>query len=130
MRAQRILQLDAAVAVGSGLAMLITRNVLYTLFGLGTPLLLDVIAIGLLGYGVALIQASRKPSAPRSTLMTFVAADITWVLASIGVLLVAWSSIAPLGRVLIIGAALVVEVMATLKFRTAGGFAGRLPEVA
>ena len=47
MTPQRILTLNAFATAACAAGMLATRGALYPHFGLGTPLLLDVIAVGL-----------------------------------------------------------------------------------
>jgi hypothetical protein len=49
------------------------------------------------------------------------------VAASGLVLLLFWSELAPVARVLVIAAAVVVEVFATLQFRAAGRVASAVP---
>jgi hypothetical protein len=66
MTSHRILQLNAISTAACAVAMLITRGALYTLFGLGSPLVLDVIAIGLLRYAAALgLRHIASPSPVR-----------------------------------------------------------------
>ena len=48
MTPQRILKLNAFATAACAAGMLATRGALHPHFGLGTPLLLDVIAVGLL----------------------------------------------------------------------------------
>jgi hypothetical protein len=62
--------------------------------------------------------------------MTFTIADGVWVMASALLLVLFWAQLAPLGRILVIAAALVVEVFATLQFRAAGRLTGASPQVA
>jgi hypothetical protein len=116
MTSNRILQLNAISTASCAVGMLVTRGTLYTFFGLNAPLLLDVLASGLLAYAVALgLAASRQP-VTRQALMAFTAADGLWVAASALVLLVFWGQLAPLARILIVAVAAVVEMFATLQF--------------
>jgi hypothetical protein len=110
--------------------MLATRGTLYSFFGLDTPILLDVLAVGLLAYAGALAFAAERQPVGRAALMAFTIADVMWVVASAVVLVAFWGQLAPLARGLVIAAALVVEVFATLQFRAAGGFAGRAAQAA
>jgi CHASE2 domain-containing sensor protein len=110
--------------------MLATRGTLYSLFGLDAPILLDVLAIGLLAYAGVLAFAARRRSVGRQTLMAFTIADAIWVGASAIVLLVFWGQLAPLARVLVIAAAIVVEAFATLQFRAARRTTGGSPQIA
>ncbi len=130
MTSHRILQLNAISTAACGVGMLATRGVLHVLFGLDTPALLDVLAVGLLAYAGALAFAAVRQPISRQTLMAFTIADAAWVVGSAIVLLLFWNQLAPLARLLIIAVALVVEVFATLQFRAAGRVAGRSPQIA
>jgi hypothetical protein len=120
MTSHRILQLNALATAACGVGMLATRGTLYGLFGLGRPFLLDVLAVGLLGYAAVLAVAARRRPITRQTLMAFTVGDAIWVGASAIVLLLFWGQLAPLARVLVIAVALGVEAFAMLQFRAAG----------
>jgi len=120
MTSHRILQLNAVSTAASALGMLATRGSLYQLFGLDAPLLLDVLAIGLLAYAGALVLVARRQPVTRAALLAFTVADGIWVVASAAVLLEFWAQLAPLARLLVIAAALIVELFATLQYRAAG----------
>ena len=65
MTSHRILQLNAVSTAACGLGMLATRGTLHAFFGLDTPALLDLLALGLLLYAGALLfaaAASRSPA--------------------------------------------------------------------
>lgn len=121
MTASRILQLNAVSTAACGVGMLATRGTLHTLFGLDSPILLDLIAIGLLVYAGALAFAAARRPVTRHVLLAFTVADGLWVAASIVVLLVFWGQLTPVARSLIIAVGLAVEVFATLQFRAARG---------
>jgi len=130
MTPHRILQFNAVSTAASALAMLVTRQSLHSLFGLESPALLDILAVGLLAYAVALVVVTKRRIIDRQALMTFAIGDAIWVVGSAIVLLLFWAQLAPVARVLVIGAALVVEVFAVLQFRAAGGLTGRTAEMA
>ena len=125
MTPNQILQLNAFTTAASAIGMLAFRGTLYRLFGADSPVLFDVIAVGLLLYAGALIVAARAPRVHRRALMAFTGADALWVAGSAIVLLLFWNQITPLARVLVIAAALIVDVFAMLQFRAAGGLGGR-----
>jgi hypothetical protein len=130
MNAHRILQINALSTSVSASAMLAARGGLYPLFGLGSPLLLDVVAVAFLVYAAALVVAARqRPVDPRA-LIVFSIADGAWVVASAIALVLFWAQLHPFGRVLIIAVALVVEVFATLQYRAAGVLRSRTPRAA
>jgi hypothetical protein len=130
MTSHRILQLNAASTAACGLGMLATRGTLHSLFGLDAPILLDVLAVGLLAYAGALAFTAQRPPVSRQALMFFTVADAIWVVASVIVLVLFWTQLALVARLLVIAVALVVEVFATLQFRAAGRIARISPQVA
>ena len=119
MPAHRILQLNAVATAASGLAMLAARSLLHPWFGLESPLVLDAVALGFLGYAAVLAAAARRPLA-RRTLLAFSLADGLWVVASAVLLLVFWAQLTPIARALVIAVAVFCEAVATLQFRAAG----------
>ena len=120
MNANRILQLNATATAATAVAMLATRQVLYPFFGLATPLLLDVVAIGFLAYAAVLALAASRAHVERNTLLAFTAADALWVAASAVALVLFWGDLTVIGRALVIAVAVVVELFATLQFLAAG----------
>jgi hypothetical protein len=127
MPAHRILRLNAFCTAACAVGLLAGRRTLHPLFGLASPTLLDVLAIGLLAYAAALAVIAARPAIERAALIAFSVADAAWVAASGLVLLLFWSELAPVARVLVIAAAVVVEVFATLQFRAAGRVASAVP---
>lgn len=120
MTPNRVLQLNALFTAAGAAGMLATRGMLYRQFGLATPLVLDVLAIGLLAYAGALVLGARQQPVDRPTLLAFTAGDALWVGGSAVVLLLFWNQFTPLARTLVIVVALAVEVFATLQYRAAG----------
>ena len=130
MTSHRILQLNAVSTALCAVAMLGARNVLPPLFGLDSPVLLDVVAIGLLAYAGMLALAAYRRPVTRQALLAFTVADALWVAASVLVLLLFWAELAAVARFLVIAVALVVEFFATLQFRAAGRSPGGAAQVA
>jgi hypothetical protein len=123
MTPNRILILNALSTAGCALAMLLGRGFLYTLFGLTSPMLFDVLAVGLLAYAAALWIASRQESISPRSLLAFALVDDAWVVGSVIALELFWVDMAPFARILTIAVALVVAVFALLQFRAAGWWA-------
>lgn len=117
MTARRTLLANAIFTAASALVLIAARNVLFPLFALSSPWLLTAIGVALLLYAASLVLEARREPPHKSALLTAALLDAAWVVGSIIVLVVAWSSLAPTGRALIIGAALAVEVFAFLQFR-------------
>ena len=130
MTPHRILQLNALSTAACAAGMLATRGILYPHFGLPTPLLLDVLAVGLLVYAGALMTAARGETVERPTLLAFTIGDALWVAGSAVVLMLFWQQFTPLARVLVIAVALAVDVFATLQSRAAGAVTSRAPRMA
>ena len=119
MPSHRILQINAASTAVCAVAIVATRQILPPLFGLDSPFLLDVLSVGFFVYAGTLAVAAARQPVGRHTLMAFMIADALWVAGSAVVLLLFWTELAPLARVLMIGVAVIVEVFATLQFRAA-----------
>jgi len=119
MTSHRILQLNAFSTAACALVMLATRGLLHGLFGLQTPVLLDVLAAGFLAYAGALALAAARQPVTYQALIAFTLADGLYVAASLVMLLLFWDQLAPVARFLVIAVGLVVEVFATLQFRAA-----------
>jgi hypothetical protein len=124
MTSHRILQLNAISTAACGVAMLAARGTLHSLFGLDSPALLDVLAIGLLAYAAMLAFAAYRRPVSRQALIVFTIADGLWVVASAIVLVLFWTQLAPVARLLVIAVALTVEVFATLQLRAASRVSG------
>ena len=127
MTSHRILQLNALSTAACALGMLAARSTLYSLFGLDAPILLDVLAVGLIAYAGALALAAHRQPVTRRALIAFTVADVLWVVASAAVLLLFWAQLATVARLLVIAVAMVVEGFATLQFRAAGRVTGTSP---
>jgi hypothetical protein len=121
-----IILIDAVASGSSGLLMLAARSILYPYFGLQSPFVLDVVAVGFLAYAATIVvPAIRNAVVPRTTLMTVAAANALYVVASAGVLIAFWPELDPIGRALIAAAAVIVEAFATLQFTVARRAPGR-----
>jgi hypothetical protein len=117
MTANRILQMNGTATALTAIAMLAARSILYPLFGLESPLLVDATAVGFLAYATALIVVARRPQIGRGSLVAFAAGDALYVAASIVMVVAFWSRMTPIARTLIIATAFIVEIFATLQYR-------------
>jgi hypothetical protein len=119
MTTNRILQLNALITATSAIVMLAARPYLYPLFGLSAPLWFDV-ATGIFAvYAALLVVAARRQVVPRAALWAFTIGDGACFLAGVGLLLVFWTEMSPIGRVLMILTTLVVDCFAWAQFRAA-----------
>ena len=121
MMPRQILTINASATAVTALAMLDLRSTLAPLFGLATPLLLDVTAVSFLIYAGALALAAARRPVAREALLAFAALDAAWVLFSALILVLFWTELTPIARALVLAVALIVEVFATLQYRAAGG---------
>lgn len=106
---------NAIFSAGSGTALIALGAILSPLFGLESATLLVLIGVGLLPFAVLAGASARSPRLDRRRVWAFALADLAWVGSSAVVLVVAWSGLAPQGRVLIGGVALVVGTFAYLQ---------------
>lgn len=125
MTARHTLLLDALGSAFSAGAVLLFAADLAPLFGLGSPLVLDVVAMATLGYAGVVFHASRRRVVTSGALMGFAIANAMWVAGSAVLLAACWQQFAPLARLLVVAVALVVEVFATLQYRAAGAVRAR-----
>jgi hypothetical protein len=123
---RRTLLANAAFTAASAVFIFAARESLYPLFALESPTLLAAIAAGLVLYAGSLAVAARRVPPDRRALMTAAVLDAGWVVGSAIVLIAAWTQLAPAGRVLLIVAALIVEVFATLQYRVARSIAAEV----
>ncbi len=119
LTAQRTVVIDATATAATGVLMLAARNILYPFFGLGSPMLLDIVAITFIAYAALIgVIASRSMISP-AVLMTIVTANVAYVVASVTVLIAYWGQFEVVGRALIIAVTLVVEAFAALQWSAA-----------
>jgi len=119
MTANRILRLNAVITAASAAVMIATRPYLYPLFGLSSPMWLDVAAAVFVGYAAALLVAARRCVVPRPALWAFAIGDGACFAVSIVLLLAFWSELTPTARTLIALTALVVDAFALAQYRAA-----------
>jgi hypothetical protein len=119
MNAHRILQLNAVTTAISAAAMIVARPTLYPLFGLSSPLWLDVATIVFVAYAAALLFVVRRPVVRRLELFAFSIGDGLCFAAGLVVLIAFWSNLTPIARVLIAVTTIVVDVFALAQYRAA-----------
>jgi len=119
MNAQRILQLNAVTTAISAAAMIIARPILYPLFGLSSPLWLDIATIAFIGYAAALLFVGTRPVVHRLELFAFTIGDGLCFAAGLVVLIAFWSNLTPIARVLIAITTIVVDGFALAQYRAA-----------
>jgi hypothetical protein len=119
MTANRILQLNAVITTICAVAMLIARPHLYPLFGLVSPMWLDIATIVFIAYAAALLASARPRTVPRAALVAFAIGDALCFAISVVVLLAFWWHLTPIARVLIAMTAIVVDGFAIAQYRAA-----------
>lgn len=108
-----ILNVDALVSAAAGLVMALGAELLSGFTGLPEPLL-KVAGFSLGPWTVALLWLARQPAIPRNGVMTVIAVNVAWVLASVAVLFAV--SPTALGYAFVIAQAVTVGLFAELQF--------------
>lgn len=108
------LKLDAAVTGVNGVAYLVAAPALDHLLGLPTGPLRGV-GVFLLTYAVAVWAVSRRRSISTSAVAAVIAANLLWVIDSVVVALVDWSTPTTVGTAWILLQAVVVGAFAALQ---------------
>ena len=119
LTAHRALLIDAVATAATAVAMFAARGLLFSYFGLGSSLLLDVTAAGFLVYAAVLVLVAARPVISRTALLTIASANVIYVLASMIALSMFWSELHAVGRGLIVAVALAVEGFAMLQVMAA-----------
>ena len=119
LTAHRAVLLDAVATTATAVLMVAARNILYPYFGLTSPMLLDGAAAAFILYAAIIGMVAARPAISRTALLTIVGANVAFVVACMAALIVFWSQLHPVGRLLLVGVALAVEMFATLQFMAA-----------
>jgi hypothetical protein len=112
-RLRRVLALDAVVTAGNGLIYLLAAGPVGRLLGVPSELLIGLGAFLTL-YGLAVGYLALRPVPPGSGVRAVIAANVAWVVASLGALLF-WLDPTVAGTVWIPAQALVVAAFAALQ---------------
>ena len=119
MTANRILQLNAVITAVCAAAMLAARPYLYPLFGLSSPMWLDVATVVFIVYAAALAAAASRTIVPRAALWAFTIGDgMCFVLGAL-ILVAFWSEMTPIARVLLAITTIVVDGFSIAQFKAA-----------
>jgi hypothetical protein len=119
MTANRLLQLNAVITAVSAAAMLAARPYLYPLFGLSSPMWLDVATVVFIVYAVALVAAASRASVPRAALWAFTIGDGMCFALGLLLLIAFWSEMTPIARLLLAVTAIVVDGFSIAQFKAA-----------
>lgn len=111
---RRVLALDAAVTAGNGLIYGAAAGPVGRLLDV-SPDLLTGLGIFLLAYGAAVGYLASRPVPPNGWVRVVVAANVAWVVASLGALLFGWLDPSTAGTVWIPLQATVVAGFAALQ---------------
>jgi hypothetical protein len=109
----RVLALDAVVTAGNGLIYLLAAGPVGRLLGVPSELLIGLGAFLTL-YGLAVGYLALRPVPPGGGVRAVIAANVAWVVASLGALLF-WLDPTVAGMVWISAQALVVAAFAALQ---------------
>jgi hypothetical protein len=109
------LKLDAVVTAANGAAYLAGAGLLDTVLGVPASAQRPI-GVFLLLFAAALWYVATRPVIGRAASAAIVEANVAWVLASVGVLVLDWHSPTPGGSVWIALQAVVVALFAALQF--------------
>jgi hypothetical protein len=112
---RRLLQVDTALCLVSGLALMSTASLLGPLLQLPSHLLFYC---GLIFLPIALFvgYTAQRPTISRAAVWSIIAINTIWVLESFAILLVGWVTPNSLGTAFIVFQALVVGLFASLQY--------------
>ena len=109
---RRSMQLNGAVTLLFGVALIAFAGPIAVELALPGPIPLEIVGLACLGYGPALLRASRRDLASRAVLV-FAAVDAGWILVSVAI-----AALAPmnaLGRAVVLLQALVTAVFVAME---------------
>lgn len=119
MTANRLLQLNAVITAVCAAGMLAARPYLYPLFGLSSPLWLDVATAVFIVYAVALGAAASRHRVPRAALWAFTISDGMCFVLGLLLLVMFWSELTPIARLLLVMTTIVVDGFSIAQFKAA-----------
>lgn len=92
----------------SGALLLLGAGAVDSFLGLGSPLALRLIGVGLLGWAAWMARATRQPTLDPMVLRIVLAGDIGWLLLTALVLASGWPPLSSAGRWTLLGLADIV----------------------
>lgn len=111
----RYLKANSAFTTFSALIILLYTVELQQIFGIGQPLHLRILTIGLILYALDLYLSSRREKVGINKAYYFVIADFLWVVGSIGIIL--WFNFQWFGIAFILIVAVIVGLFGFLQLK-------------
>jgi hypothetical protein len=111
----RLLRANAAFSVLCATDFLLFSRVISQWMGIENPLVLIILAIGLLMFASFLLFIGFKSTVHKNTALGIIAADIAWVVASLALLVFNPFQFTHMGLILTFSVACVVAVFAVLQ---------------
>jgi hypothetical protein len=113
---RRVLLGNAIFSAVSGILLAFGSIPIARFLGIGPPLIILIIGIGLAGYAALLYTNASRAEIPRSFVLTAVIADSAWVVLSVILLVTGWVPFSSEGKWAVGIIAVIVDVFATLQF--------------
>ena len=113
---RRILFGNAIFSILSGLLFTVFSTLIANFLGVGTPTIILLIGIGLIGYAVLIYVNASRSEISRSFVLFAILGDSAWVVLSIVLLFTNWVPFTVEGKWAIGVIAAIVDVFATLQF--------------
>jgi hypothetical protein len=112
---RRTLLVDATVSGVTGLAMLLGATALEEVLGLPVALARGA-GIALLPFAALVFQLSRRQQVPRASVVTVIAVNVAWVVASLALVVAGGVGLTGLGAGFVLAQALGVAAFAALQY--------------
>ena len=112
---RRVIGVDAAACLASGLLLAFGRQALADLTGLPTALSQPA-GLFLIAWSLLLAVVASRPTQNRAVVWALIGVNAFWVVESAVLLLMQWVQPTSLGYTLVIGQAVAVTILAELQF--------------
>ena len=113
---RRAIQADGVFTLLGGLLLAVDAGPLAAFIGLPESWILTAMGLFCVGYSALLFLAARRSPVDRGRALSFMLADVAWVVASAAILLGGWAPLNTAGVWFVLIVADVVGIFAALKY--------------
>ncbi|MFT5779353.1 MAG: hypothetical protein ACI837_002311 [Crocinitomicaceae bacterium] len=117
---RKAVQLNAVFSSASGASLLLSPISIAEFMHLSDPMILRFVGIGLVVFAISLVYFTRKKSVNPKEIRLVIFQDLTWVLASVALLIARPFEISSGGNILIAGVALIVFSFTVAQWKLLG----------